>query len=193
MAKGDDKSGSRWGWHRKPHCGPPWLRGGAPFGPMAMAEKPARMFAQGDLRLLLLALIADQPSHGYDLIRTIEAKFGGAYAPSPGTIYPNLTFLEEQELVTGTAEAGGKKSYTATDKGRRFLDANAEQVKALMARIDIMANAKGGSPVPESILLAVVNLRHAILARAGEGWPKAEEERVLKVLQDAAKRIVGGP
>jgi DNA-binding PadR family transcriptional regulator len=68
-----------------------------------------RVFAPGDLKLLLLALIAEQACHGYDLIRQIEGLFDGAYSPSPGVIYPTLTFLEESELISGDAE-GGKKT-----------------------------------------------------------------------------------
>ena len=79
-----------------------------------------RVFAPGDLKLLLLALIAEQPCHGYDLIRQIESMFDGAYCPSPGVIYPTLTFLEESEIILGDAE-GGKKRYTITDAGRLSL------------------------------------------------------------------------
>ena len=106
-----NEEGGRGGWGRggMRRGGPPWMRG------------RGRMFGQGDLRLLLLALIVRKPSHGYDLIRTIEARFGGAYAPSPGTIYPTLTLLEEQELIAGASEPGGKKSFTATDQGRAHL------------------------------------------------------------------------
>jgi DNA-binding PadR family transcriptional regulator len=190
--KNDEKGcGPKWGWARKsgdkPWGGPPWMRGG-PFG---MSGGPrGRMFGQGDLRLLLLALIADSPSHGYDLIRTIEAKFAGAYSPSPGTIYPTLTLLEEQELITGAAEAGGKKSYSATLAGRQFLAENSEQVKALMARIDIMAGAKEGSAIPEAILHAVQTLRQAIMAKSG--WSEAEGARIRSILERAAREIMSG-
>jgi DNA-binding PadR family transcriptional regulator len=193
----DDKGcGPKWGWARKgdkswggkPWGGPPWMRGG-PFG-MGGGGPRGRMFGQGDLRLLLLALIADKPSHGYDLIRTIEAKFAGAYSPSPGTIYPTLTLLEEQELVESAAEAGGKKSYSATLSGRQFLAENSEQVKALMARIDIMAGAREGSAIPDAILHAIQTLRHAIMAK--DGWSGAEAERIRAILEKAAREIVSG-
>jgi DNA-binding PadR family transcriptional regulator len=191
--KNDEKGcGPKWGWARKdggkPWGGPPWMRGGS-FG-MGGGGPRGRMFGQGDLRLLLLALIADSPSHGYDLIRTIEAKFGGSYSPSPGTIYPTLTLLEEQELIAGAAEAGGKKSYSATLAGRQFLAENSEQVKALMARIDIMASAKGESAIPDAILHAVQTLRHAIMAKGG--WNSAEAERIRAILEKAAREIVSG-
>lgn len=193
MTKDDDKGfGHKWGWARKAGAwgGPPWMRGG-PFGPGMGGARPGRMFGQGDLRLLLLALIADKPSHGYDLIRTIEAKFGGQYAPSPGTIYPTLTLLDEQELVAAETEAGGKKSYSATPKGRAFLAESADLVKALMARIDIMAGSASGAPAPESIMQSVHMLRHAIMAKAG-GWNAAEVTRISAILEKAARDIISG-
>jgi DNA-binding PadR family transcriptional regulator len=195
MTKDDDKGcGPKWGWTRKgadkPWGGPPWMRGG-PFSKFAEGMgRSGRMFGQGDLRLLLLALIADKPSHGYDLIRTIETKFAGSYSPSPGTIYPTLTLLEEQELVTSAAEAGGKKSYSSTLAGRQFLAENSEQVKALMARIDIMAGAKQGSAIPDAVLHAVQTLRHAIMAKGG--WSEAEMERIRAILEKAARDIISG-
>ncbi len=184
--------GPKWGWARedggKAWGGPPWMRGG-PFG-MGGGGPRGRMFGQGDLRLLLLALIADSPSHGYDLIRTIEAKFAGSYSPSPGTIYPTLTLLEEQELIVGAAEAGGKKSYSATLAGRRFLAENSEQVKALMARIDIMAGAKESSAIPDAVMHAVQTLRHAIMAKGG--WSEPEMQRIRTILEKAARDIISG-
>ncbi len=200
MTRDDDKGcGPKWGWARKggkgAWGGPPWMRGG-PFGAFAQGGGPlggarqGRMFGQGDLRILLLALIADKPSHGYDLIRTIEAKFGGEYSPSPGTIYPTLTLLEEQELVVGEAAPGGKKSYSATLAGRQFLAENADQVKALMARIDIMADAKDGSAIPQAIMHAVQTLRHAIMAKGG--WSEDEAGRIRSILEKAAREIISG-
>ncbi len=186
MNDGEKKFGSRWGWARG-GGGPPWMRGG-PFG----AGPRGRMFAQGDLRLLLLALIADKPSHGYDLIRTIEARFGGNYAPSPGTIYPTLTLLEEQELIAAQSEQGGKKSYAATAAGRQFLEENAAQVEALMGRVDVMARGAGHAPMPESVMHAIHTLRHAVMGRFG-GWTEPEEKRVREILEKAARDIASGP
>ena len=191
MTKDDKGCGPKWGWARreggKAWGGPPWMRGG-PFG-MGVGPR-GRMFGQGDLRLLLLALIADSPSHGYDLIRTIEVKFAGSYSPSPGTIYPTLTLLEEQEMISGAAEPGGKKSYSATLAGRQFLAENSEQVKALMARIDIMAGAKESSAIPDAVMHAVQTLRHAIMAKGG--WSEAEMERIRTILEKAAREILSG-
>lgn len=186
------KDDTKWGWARKGGGGPPWMRG-VPFGPDGSqgfmgGGRSGRMFGQGDLRLLLLALIADQPAHGYDLIRTIEAKFNGTYAPSPGAIYPTLTLLEEQEFVVSEAAAGGKKSYSATLEGRKFLAENSDQVKALMTRIDIMAGAKTSDFMPETIMHAIHTLRHAVMAKR---WGEGEVTRVCAILEKAARDILG--
>jgi DNA-binding PadR family transcriptional regulator len=193
MTKDDDKGcGPKWGWARKGpgsggadkgFGGPPWMRGGPGGG------RQGRMFGPGDLRLLLLALIADKPSHGYDLIRTIEAKFGGSYAPSAGAVYPTLTLLEEQELIESEASDGAKKSYAATLAGRQYLAANSDDVKALMSRIDVMAGGKEAEPAPYAVLHAVMSLRHAIMAKPG-GWTDAESERVRAILETAARDVM---
>ena len=83
-----------------------------------------RFFAHGDLRLVILHLIAERPRHGYDIIKAIEERVGGTYSPSPGVIYPTLTLLEEQGFVTVAAEEGGRKLHAITEEGRAFLEAN---------------------------------------------------------------------
>ena len=175
----------KWSWARKgPGFGPPWMknREGFPFGMMK-----SRMFGQGDLRLVLLALIADKPSHGYDLIRTIEAKFGGSYSPSPGTIYPTLTLLEEQDLIAPQQSGGSKKTYEATDKGKVFLAENAEALKTVMAKIDTLAQTKSTPQIPESIMQALHNLRHALMAKGA--WTAEEEADAVANLKAVAKKI----
>ncbi len=84
--------------------------------------RAGRMLAQGDLRLLALALIAQAPRHGYEIIKLVEEKTADWYSPSPGIVYPTLTYLEEAGYVTGSTE-GSKKLYTITDEGRAYLDA----------------------------------------------------------------------
>jgi DNA-binding PadR family transcriptional regulator len=84
-----------------------------------------RIFGHGGLRFVLLQLIADKPSHGYELIKSIEDRLGGAYSPSPGTVYPTLTLLEEQGyLSVEEADAGGRKRYRITAAGSEFLEEN---------------------------------------------------------------------
>ena len=150
-----------------------------------------RVFAPGDLKLLLLALIAEQPCHGYDLIRQIEGMFDGAYSPSPGVIYPTLTFLEESELIQGDAE-GGKKRYTVTDAGRQSLTDQAIALNGVRTRIDVSKRSLRGHDRPAEIHEAVHNLRHALQMHHGR-WNAAEIARVSDLLNNTAKAIVEGP
>lgn len=88
------------------------------------------VFAHGHLRLYLLVLLADHPMHGYELITALGDRFGGTYVPSAGTVYPRLAKLQDEGLVTGTAD-GRKTVYAITDAGRAELDARAAEVAAL--------------------------------------------------------------
>ncbi|MEB0005639.1 PadR family transcriptional regulator [Pseudomonas sp. MH9.2] len=150
-----------------------------------------RVFAPGDLKLLLLALIAEQPSHGYDLIRQIEGMFDGAYSPSPGVIYPTLTFLEESEMILGDA-FGGKKRYVVTPSGEHSLTEQAIALEGVHMRIDVSKRALRGHDRPPQIHEAVHNLRHALQLHHGR-WDAAEILRVSTLLNDTAKAIVDGP
>ena len=150
-----------------------------------------RVFAPGDLKLLLLALIAEQPCHGYDLIRQIETMFDGAYSPSPGVIYPTLTFLEESDLISGDAEAG-KKRYSVTDAGRLSLSEQAVALDGVRMRIDVSKRSLRGHDRPPEIHEAVHNLRHALQLHHGR-WSAEEIQRVATLLNDTAKAIVDGP
>jgi DNA-binding PadR family transcriptional regulator len=150
-----------------------------------------RVFAPGDLKLLLLALIAEQPAHGYDLIRKIEGLFEGAYCPSPGVIYPTLTFLEESEMVVGDAQAG-KKLYTITDAGRQSLDDQAVALEGVRMRIDVSKRSLRGHDRPPEIHEAVHNLRHALQMHHGR-WSPEEILRVSELLNSTAKAVVDGP
>src|ERR1700752_2079957 len=120
----------RWGAHRGwrgRHGG----EGGMGGGDMMRA---GRMLAQGDLRLIALALIAEQPRHGYEIIKVLEEKTAGWYSPSPGIIYPTLTYLEETGYVTAQVD-GAKKLYTITAEGRAYLEENRAFVDAVLDRL----------------------------------------------------------
>src|SRR5882762_9677500 len=96
--------------------------------------RAGRMLAQGDLRLIALALIAEQPRHGYEIIKLLEDKTAGWYSPSPGIVYPTLTFLEEAGYVTAQVD-GAKKLYTITEEGRAYLEENRDFVDAVLERM----------------------------------------------------------
>lgn len=151
-----------------------------------------RVFGAGDLRLVLLALIAEAPRHGYELIKDIEQRFGGAYAPSPGSVYPTLTLLEELGQVVGESPDGGKKRYAITDEGRAFLDANRAAVDGALQRMAMVARMmSGGGAPPDAVFQAMQTLKTALMFRRG-GWTPEEAERVRAIIERAAHEISGG-
>ena len=133
-----------------------------------------RLFAHGDLRLVILHLIAEQPRHGYDIIKAIEDQVGGAYSPSAGVVYPTLTLLEELGYVTVSAGDGAKKLHTITPEGQSYLDAYRPTVDALLARMADANRTYGGGPAPQ-ILRAMENLKLALRLRLSRG-PLSEEQ-----------------
>jgi DNA-binding PadR family transcriptional regulator len=165
----DDWAGLRGGGHR---------RGG-------------RMFGHGDLKLLLLALIEQEPRHGYELIRTIEDMFHGQYSPSPGTVYPTLTMLEDMGHVAVQSEQGGRKRYAITDEGRAFLEDNRDAVEAVMQSTERKARFAAKLATPAAIRDAMHTIRHALAMRVSK-WNKAEAERVVDILERAAREIAAG-
>jgi DNA-binding PadR family transcriptional regulator len=96
--------------------------------------RAGRMLAQGDLRLVALALIAQAPRHGYEIIKLVEEKTADWYSPSPGIVYPTLTYLEEAGYVTAATEAS-KRLYTITDEGRAYLEANRDLADVVLDRL----------------------------------------------------------
>ena len=133
-----------------------------------------RFFAHGDLRLVILHLIEEQPSHGYEIIKAIEERVGGAYSPSPGVIYPTLTLLEELGHVTVSAGDGAKKLHSITAEGRAYLDAHRRSVDGLLARMEEASRVHGGGPAPQ-IVRAMENVKLALRLRLSRG-PLSEEQ-----------------
>lgn len=160
-----------------------------------------RMLASGDLRLVALYLIDEQPRHGYDLIKAIEEKSHGLYSPSPGVIYPALTYLEEAGYVTSSPD-GNKKAYTITEEGRAYLGENRE---AVASTLDFLGKAgerakemrehmeaRGGRDRDIPGVLPEVNdarreLKSAI-ARAARG-SEEQQRRLAEILRKAAQEI----
>jgi DNA-binding PadR family transcriptional regulator len=150
-----------------------------------------RLLGHGDLKLLLLALIEQQPRHGYELIRTIEEMFHGHYSPSPGAIYPTLTMLEELGYASVESEQGGRKLYAITEEGRAYLQANRAAVDAMTERTRHNARLIAKLSLPMSVRKAMHQLKHAVLMR-GADWNKAEAQRVAEILERAAAEIATG-
>jgi DNA-binding PadR family transcriptional regulator len=146
------------------------------------------MFDQGDLRLILLKLISEKPSHGYELIKAIEDRLDGAYSPSPGVVYPTLTFLEEAGFATVSPEAGGKKLYAITTEGEAELASHKPAVDQLFARMsEARARTAGASP---QIGRAVENLFTALRYKSGSGsLSEAEVKAIAAILDRAALSI----
>jgi DNA-binding PadR family transcriptional regulator len=152
-------------------------------------RRGGRVFDQGDLRWVILQLIADKPSHGYELIKTIEERLGGAYSPSPGVIYPTLTLLEDMGHIVPAAEEGSRRAFAITDEGRRALDENSAAVKSLNERMEQIAERAAGRAAPQ-IIRAMENLRLALRLRLDRS-PLTPEQiaRVSEALDGAAREI----
>ena len=151
-------------------------------------ERGGRVFESGDLRFVLLALIAEKPSHGYELIKAIEEKLGGGYSPSPGVVYPTLTLLEEMGYATIEAQDGGKKLYSITDAGREFLGENRRIVDGLFSRMD-EARSRGGRFSPQ-IMRAMENLKIALKYRLVAGdLTEAEVQSIAAAIDQAALAV----
>ena len=149
----------------------------------------SRMFEGGELRLVLLKLIADEPRHGYDLIRAIEDLTGGEYAPSPGIIYPTLTLLQDMGLIEEAAGEGARKPFQATDEGRAYLEERKDEVEALLERLSEIAPHASDGAGP-AIGRAVKNLMTALSHRVGrDGLDEELLHEIAAILDEAAQRI----
>jgi DNA-binding PadR family transcriptional regulator len=144
-----------------------------------------RFFRHGDLRLVILQLIAEKPRHGYEIIKAIEELVAGAYSPSPGVIYPTLTLLEELGYVQVTPGDGARKLHEITDAGRSFLDANRAAVDSLYARMTAANQMRGGGPAPQ-LVRAMENLKLALRLRQSRGPLSEEQIRAIAEALDAA-------
>ena len=152
-------------------------------------RRARRMFEGGELRLVLLKLIADEPRHGYDLIRAIEEMTGGEYAPSPGVVYPTLTLLQDMGLIEEAAGEGPRKPFQATDEGRAHLDERSEEVEALVERLTDLKPRQSDMAGP-AIGRAVRNLMTALSHRVGrDGLDEELLHEIAAILDEAAQRI----
>lgn len=148
-----------------------------------------RIFEHGDLRYVVLQMIAEKPRYGYEVIKAIEEKLGGAYTPSPGVIYPTLTLLDETGYATVSEAEGNKKLYAITEAGKAFLAENKSIISAIFDRISETHAAHGGGPAPQ-ILRAMENLKVALRLRASQGPLTDEQIRAIAAtLDDAAQKI----
>ncbi len=164
-----------------------------------------RKLTSADLQLLILGLLADKPRHGYEIIKALDERSKGFYAPSPGMVYPALTYLEEMEHATVEVE-GTRKRYHITDLGRRYLQDHQAAADSLWAQFERVGErmeslrramhageqdfgSEGGSPASKPLMLA----RRALKAALADKWdtPAEEQERIARILERAAEEIAG--
>jgi DNA-binding PadR family transcriptional regulator len=165
------------------------------------AFRAGRRLASGDLQLVLLALLGERPSHGYELIKALEERSGGFYSPSPGMIYPALTWLEEVGYASVAAE-GTKKLYSITDAGREYLKDNQDAAAAMLGQLEHIgrkmgrvreifggSDEDGAAGEAREIDAARRELKQAL--RDKRGASAEEQSRIAAIMKSAAAQIRG--
>jgi DNA-binding PadR family transcriptional regulator len=147
-----------------------------------------RMFDSGALRLTLLLLLEDQPRHGYDFIRVLEERTGGAYAPSPGIIYPTLTLLQDIGHIEETTLEGARRLFSITDAGRAHLAAHREEAEAAMARLDALG-AENSRTESGPVWRAMQNLKLALQQRLSGSTDRQIAFDAAALIDEAARKI----
>ena len=167
-----------WGWfggHGGPRRGGPGRRGG-------------RMFGQGDLKYVILQLLEEKPRHGYEIIKELEDRFAGAYAPSPGTVYPTLTMLEDLGYARATPEEGGRRIYDITPEGKKHLEENKGTVDDIFERIAQFGASFFSAPMMD-VTLAFKRLAWSYGAAARHMHQPDRLKKIQEILERAAKEI----
>ena len=168
------------GFGRGPRFGRHW-RGGS-------ESRDGRPFDSGDLKLVILAMLAEKPRHGYEIIKALGERVGGDYSPSPGVVYPTLSMIEDMGYATAAQEQGGRKLYTLTPEGEAFLADNKAQVDAIFARLDGADGARRGDFAP--VLRAMENLRMAVRLRVRRRESTAAVVQAVADALDAAAKAI---
>jgi len=161
-----------------------------------------RKFTSEDLQLMLLVLLAERPSHGYELIKALDARSNGFYSPSPGMVYPALTYLEELGYVSVTLE-GNRKRYELSPEGRTYLETNRERADLILAKLthfgrkmEVMRRAMAGEDPAEGsgwvreLIEARRALKRALLRRTDVA--PEEQRRIAAILARATEEIENG-
>ena len=164
-------------------------RGGRHEGLMRGAGGRTRLFGQGDLRLVVLALLQERPRHGYEVIKAIEERVGGDYSPSPGVIYPTLTLLAEIGHAEVTAQEGDRKQYAITQAGIDFLASQQATVDAINERLDHAGRPGHAMRAPE-VQRALQNFRMALHVRLAKGTLDTAQVRAITEAIDAAAKAI---
>lgn len=158
--------------------------------PFHRGGRRERVFDQGDLRFVILKLIAEKPRHGYEIIKEIETRLGGAYSPSPGVVYPTLTLLEELGYVRVAASDGARKLYEITPEGEAVLGEHSDSVNRIFARMSDLGGAEGDSRL--RIVTAVRALKGALKQRLSRGaLDEAQTQKIVSALEALVKDVQG--
>lgn len=195
MDKKDCDSGFRWAFGDKPFD-PNQLFGGMfrgkhgkwRGGPFGGGFGGARVFDQGDLKYVILRLLDEKPRHGYDIIKEIEERFGGMYSPSPGTVYPTLTMLEDLGYARVTPEESGKKIYQITDEGRAYLAENQPLIDDIFSRIAEFAQSIFGEPMMD-VHRGMKDLGRAIYVSQNKQRTPEQIRKIKEILERAAAEV----
>jgi DNA-binding PadR family transcriptional regulator len=160
--------------------GPPLPPGPPRPGPWGFGPRGRGRRGRGDVRAAILALLAERPMHGYEMIQELEARTGGVWRPSPGSVYPTLQLLEDEDLITGE-EGEGRRRFTLTDAGR----AEAERQGRRTPWEEVTA---GVAPAAWNLRDAIGQLATAAMSVAGAGT-EAQQARALEILNDSRRRL----
>ncbi len=166
-----------------------WSRREFRRGPRQWGE---RFFEKGDLKYVILELLKDKPSHGYELIRALEDRFSGFYAPSPGTVYPTLQLLEDMGYVT-VVEQDGKKVYTVTDAGRTFLAERKPVVDEIWNRMRDRWDPEFSREVHRvmhDLRDEVRDFGRMFAEQARKRWPDADQGRRIREVMAKARQDI---
>lgn len=161
---------------------------GRHFGGRGFGGRRERLFDAGDIKRVVLKLLSEHPSYGYQLIKTMEERLAGGYAPSAGVIYPTLTMLEEEGLAVASLE-NSRKVYSVTPEGLNYLHANERRVNELFERLDEAGKGFERERSPE-IIRAFMNLSRAVGARVTRRRLTRDEIRgIADAINGAAEAI----
>ena len=147
--------------------------------------REGRVFDSGELRLVILALIAEKPRYGYEVIKELGERVGGEDSPSPGVVYPTLTMLEEMGFASPSQDNAARKLYAVTPEGEKHLADNKPQIDAIFARLS--ESGQSGSNFG-GLFRAMMNLRASVRLRARSANPQ-QIQAIVDALDAAAKTI----
>jgi DNA-binding PadR family transcriptional regulator len=177
-----------WGGHHREHRGRHgWGGHMGGHGVHGRGRRFGRLFEHGDLRFVILALLEEQSRHGYELIKELEERTGGAYRPSAGVIYPTLALLEDEGLAKPAGGETGRKLYEITPEGKAAIDKNRTAVEGVFAR---MEEAAASSVVTRPrVGRAMMNLGMALRGRLARPITADELDRIVNMIDDTAVAI----